>query len=228
LEGEETIVVAMSNMPVTNDSFRAEFRGTFSQDPSAGHVREGHRFNFFETTLSNQPMPGAPDLDGTSYYIEVDARNHAGDPAVVGAPGSNADFANQVLVALMNVRPTFPERSVSVGDSWRGDPFEWDTRPVGWVVVNVQPTFTLTYVTTQGGRPTAVVDWQALVTMQPFEVLPGLRFEASGRVVGSSTVRLEQGIPITTDLTGHFDVRPTAGGPTLPVTVTLHQEVRIR
>ena len=146
------------------------------------------------------PLGEESNLAGVGVTLWLDDRNRVSRDELVGQSVDNAGFARVVVDSLRAVRVYYPDAPVPVGGSWTAEPVHWDTRPAGWVVVKVQPTYTLEAVALRGGRRTAHIRWTAVAEIEPFEV-GVLTLRARVPIDGTSTIDLEDGY------TGEHDIR---------------------
>ena len=223
-----SIEIYLSDVVGVGQSFRYSFGGPLEvTGRDDGRFDAVQRFDDATMMLNERAVNPGIDMQGlqraASRYV-VDERNRI-DPQMIATEGSspqNARFVDEVFEAMRFIRVTLPPEDVVPGESWHGGTFTWDTRPFGWVVVTVEPTFTLVGVEERDGRRIARVRWDATIRLEPFSAM-GLNLEGEGTAHGFSDIDLSDGLTSTIDLDGTVGLRPTGTRPGIqaPITVTL-------
>lgn len=191
-----------------------------------GFVAHGE---FLSSTLTHgdaiDPLGASTDVTGARVLFVVDQRNRVRSREITPSTAEHAMAAQEVMEGVEHVRISYPDRPVRTGESWTGGSVRWDTRPLGWVAVILEPTFTLEGVEQRAGGRWARVRWSGELEVEPFEIM-GMRMAARAPVTGVSMVSLDDGYA------GHhaidLDVKLTtasgAGGETI-ARVRVHQQV---
>ncbi len=150
------------------------------------------------------PLPGdLRDLEGVRMEHAVDARNRVVSGPTFEGSGPSASFLDELADVVRHVRAVFPEGEVRPGDRWEGDPITWDTRPLGWVVLEWRPTFELERVEAGVAR----IRWRGEVRVHPFRMM-GMSLEGVGEIFGITEVALDDGFAGRTDLDIDVGLRP--------------------
>jgi hypothetical protein len=229
-----SIGIYLSEIVGVGQSFRYRFGGPLEVTPRAdGRFDVVQRFDEAAMLLNERPVAAPVEMAGlarTASRHVVDAHNRV-DPTTVtveGATADNARFVDEVFEAMRLIRVTLPPRPVVPGEAWRGEPFTWDTRPFGWVVVTVDPTFALVGVEDRDGRRFARVRWDATIALRPFSAV-GLSLEGEGTAHGYTDIDLDDGFTARIDLDGRVGLRParTPAGSEPAVSVVLKMDQRI-
>jgi hypothetical protein len=133
----------------------------------------------------------------------VDARSRIVSGPTPSGSGPSASFLDELAEVLRHVRVTFPDHPVRTGERWDGEAVTWDTRPLGWVVLEWRPTFELEQVEDGVAR----IRWHGEVRAQPFRMM-GMSLEGVGEVFGITEVALADGWSGRTDLDIEVGLRP--------------------
>jgi len=142
---EVVTTFTLSDTPIHPDiGYTTWADATVTRDPSGALVARGL---FTKSVLTHgdevDPLGRDSDLSGVQVGLWLDETNRVTGEELSGQSAHNGDFARVVLDSLRAVRVYYPDGPIPVGTTWEGDPLRWDTRPAGWVVVNVRPVYTL-------------------------------------------------------------------------------------
>lgn len=200
---------------------------TIEPSEGGGLVARGE---FLSSTLRHgdlvNPLGPSTDVTGARVTYALDGRNRVHGRELEPANAEHAMAAQEVMEGVEHVRITYPDRPVRVGESWSGGTVRWDTRPLGWVAVVMEPTFTLEAIEQRAGRRWARVRWSGELAVEPFDIM-GISIAARAPITGTSVISLDDGYA------GHhtieLDVKLTnangAGGGETIARVTVAQQV---
>lgn len=151
---------------------------------------------FLSSTLTHgdavDPLGARTDVAGAQLLFVLDQRNRVRSRDMTPSTFEHAMAAQEVMEGVEHVRISYPDRPVRTGESWTSGTVRWDTRPLGWVAVVMEPTFTLERVEQRAGHRWARVRWSGELAVEPFEIL-GMRIAARAPVAGVSEVSLDDG-----------------------------------
>jgi len=209
-------------------SYKTRAVAVVAPDGEGGFLARG---TFGECVLTHDdevdPLGGESDLAGVEVSLWLDARSRVTGDRVTGQSLDNGAFASLVGDSLRAVRLVFPDHPVRPGDSWTGETVRWDTRPAGWVVVSVEPTYTLESIVQRRGRRYARIRWNAVARVEPFEVM-GISLSGRAPMDGLSIVSLDDGYTGRHQLSGSVELFVTGrrtGSPTEMARVRIRQDV---
>lgn len=153
----------------------------------------------------------------------VDGRSRIVSGPTPSGEGPSASFLDELAEVFRNVRVTLPDHPVRPGDRWEADAVTWDTRPLGWVVLEWRPTFELEQVV----DGVAHIRWRGEVRVQPFRMM-GMSLEGVGEVFGITEIALDDGWSGRTDLDIDVGLRPAGASipPPFRVSAKYVEEVR--
>jgi hypothetical protein len=194
------------------------FNRTFYADaPSTCEVRAGDDGFIVETRfgpVSAHDEHGDVSVPSEFVGLEritmqqvVDAQNRVVRGPTPSGSGPSETFLGELAEMMRNMRVTYSERPVRIGERWEGARVVWDTSPMAMVILEWQPTFTLEHVEDR----VAEIRWDADLLIQPFTVM-GISIEGRGEIAGVSRIELADGFAGRTELDLSVGVRPAGGG----------------
>jgi hypothetical protein len=223
---ERTLAAWLSNNGAGRP-FRFEARVSSDVAPLPdGSFSEELRFAPLEVSGADGPIDPLPsDLVGLER-VRMTMRTGATNAIIEGpahsGDGPSASFLGELAEVFRHLRLVYPDRPLRIGERWEGPPIVWDTRPLGWITLELTPTWILESVEDGVAR----VLWESDLTIQPFRAM-GLNLEGAGEVRGVTLVALDDGTSGSTDLDIDVGLRPAGGGITaLRVRAKFLEEVR--